>query len=117
MKPSFTWIAGTAVALSLTAGSLLLFLLAGGTDPSVRFGGTVWIPVHAGDRWLPKPIAMALSPHAPEPQAGALRWRSLAPGFEAGDLSVTAGKMDVDRILLARIDPAQFRFAVRNAPR
>jgi|HubBroStandDraft_5_1064220.scaffolds.fasta_scaffold188964_1 Phosphodiester glycosidase len=115
MKPRRVWIAGTAAMLCVVAGSLRP--LGGGTVLSVRFGGTVWIPIHASDPWLPKPIAIALSPRAPVPEPGALRWRTLAAGFEAGDLSVIAGKTPVDRILLARIDPAQFRFAVRNAPR
>jgi phosphodiester glycosidase len=116
MKPSLAWIAGTAAALSLVAISVL-FLLGGGTDLSVRFGGTVWVPIHASDPWLPKPIAMALSPDAPRAEAGALHWQTLAPGFEVGELPVTADGTAVDRILLARIDPARFRFAVRNAPR
>jgi phosphodiester glycosidase len=48
--------------------------------------------------------------------AGPLAWRSISPGFEVGELAVIADGGEVDRILLARIDPAQFRFAVRNAP-
>ena len=115
MKPSRAWIVGTAAALSVVAGSLLL--LGDGTDLSVRFGGTVSIPIHASDSWLPKPVAMALAPHAPVPEPGPLRWRMLAPGFEAGELPVTAKGVAVDRVFLARIDPARFRFAVRNAPR
>jgi len=38
------------------------------------------------------------------------------PGFEVGELPVLAGGMEADRILLARIDPRRFRFAVRSAP-
>jgi exopolysaccharide biosynthesis protein len=40
----------------------------------------------------------------------------IAPGFEAGDLPVLAAGQVVDHILLAHIDPARFRFAVRSAP-
>jgi hypothetical protein len=115
MKPKLVWIAGTAAALAVVlTGSVLL--LGGGTALSVRFGGAVWIPIHADDSWLPKPIAMALAAHPPVPKAGQVHWRTLAPGFEAGDLPVTANGIAADRILLARIDPARFRFAVRNAP-
>jgi hypothetical protein len=37
-------------------------------------------------------------------------------GFAVGELAAIAGGREVDRIFLARIDPARFRFEVRSAP-
>jgi hypothetical protein len=53
---------------------------------------------------------------APAAQPGAFDWQNLAPGFEIGDLPVSVADRVVDHILLARIDPARFRFILRNAP-
>jgi hypothetical protein len=47
---------------------------------------------------------------------GKLEWRMVGDGFEAGELAVMAEGSEVDRILIARIDPAKFRFEVHNAP-
>jgi Phosphodiester glycosidase len=116
MKPSRSWIAGIAASLLLLTGGAV-WMFAGGPDLSVRFGGTVWIPVGAGDSWLPKPIAMALRPDPPKAEPGRVAWRRLADGFESGELPVMADRIEVDRILLARIDPKRFRFVVRNAPK
>src|SRR5579885_2390980 len=49
-------------------------------------------------------------------QAGRLDWREIAPGFDVAKLPVLANRNEVDRISLARIDPARFRFAVRSHP-
>jgi hypothetical protein len=53
---------------------------------------------------------------APVAVAGPFEWRTIDRGFEVADLPVLANGQDVDHILLARIDPARFRFVVRNAP-
>src|SRR5689334_3509884 len=62
------------------------------------------------------PMRVALRDPPGEVTAGPLDWRAIAPGFEVGELAVVVDGSEVDRILLARIDPARFRFAVRNAP-
>jgi hypothetical protein len=46
-----------------------------------------------------------------------MAWREVEPGFEVAELPARVGRAEVDRIFLARIDPARFRFAVRNDPR
>jgi hypothetical protein len=53
---------------------------------------------------------------APAASPGNLEWRTIRDGFEAGELAVMVDGGEVDRIFLARIDPAKFRFAVRNEP-
>jgi hypothetical protein len=104
-----------AVLAFCTLGALGWWRFAG-IHPAVVFGGVLWIPVEANDFWVPKPLALAMRTPPPPAKAGPLTWKTLAPGFEAGELPVRAGNIEVDRILLARIDPARFRFVVRNAP-
>ena len=43
-------------------------------------------------------------------------WQQLRPGFEVAELRAIADDREVDRILVARIDPARFRFEVHNSP-
>jgi exopolysaccharide biosynthesis protein len=53
----------------------------------------------------------------PEARAGALHWTEIAPGFEVAELPVLADGVEADRIMLAKIDPALFRFSIRNDPK
>jgi Phosphodiester glycosidase len=48
--------------------------------------------------------------------SGDVNWREIRPGFQVSELPVLAGGREVDRIVLARIDPARFRFEVKNRP-
>ncbi|MEA2757265.1 MAG: hypothetical protein QOJ54_3554 [Aliidongia sp.] len=87
-----------------------------GFNVILRRGSSRWIPVAADDARLSD--AMRLAQHRPVPAAtpGPLAWRTVADGFEVAELSAIIEGSEVDRILLARIDPAHFRFIVRNAP-
>ncbi len=87
-----------------------------GLNVLLRRGGTFWIPVHANSTRLSPAMRLALSGHLPEVSAGDLIWHLAAPGFETAELPVRAAGKDIDRILLARIDPDSYRFVVRNAP-
>jgi hypothetical protein len=50
-------------------------------------------------------------------EAGAFKWRPLDAGFEVGELPIRGDRGDdTNRVLLARIDPAKYRFVLRNAP-
>jgi hypothetical protein len=49
-------------------------------------------------------MRLALTVPAPAATSAPMSWQERERGFEA------------DRILLARIDPARYRFVVRNAP-
>jgi exopolysaccharide biosynthesis protein len=48
--------------------------------------------------------------------AGPLTWSQPATGFEAAEIAVQAGGTEIDRLLVARIDPARFKFEVHAAP-
>ncbi|WP_170937381.1 MULTISPECIES: phosphodiester glycosidase family protein [Rhodomicrobium] len=50
------------------------------------------------------------------PAASAITWKRLDAGFEVAEMPVTGQGREAERMLLARIDPARFRFVLRNAP-
>ncbi len=47
---------------------------------------------------------------------GPLAWAAPARGFEVAEQAVLAGGTEVDKVLVARIDPARFKFEVHAAP-
>ena len=118
MRPRLlaTWLGVLLVAPVLTWLGVIAFERGIGTDLSVRYGGQVWIPIDAGTPWLAKSVRLALSRTPPNATPGGMTWRTIAPGFEVAELPVLAGGGEVDRILLARIDPARYHFVVRNDP-
>jgi hypothetical protein len=48
--------------------------------------------------------------------AGPLTWSAPAPGFEAAEIAVLSGATEIDRLLVARVDPARFKFELHAAP-
>jgi hypothetical protein len=81
-----------------------------------RRGVSVWVSTKPDDTSLSRSMQIALQDNLPNVRAGAVTWHLLDRGLEVGELSVMAGKNEVDRILLARLDPAHFKFVVRNHP-
>jgi Phosphodiester glycosidase len=77
--------------------------------------GGYWIEVGRDDPRLSPSVQRALR-DAPSASPGRLEWRKIRDGFEAGELSAIVDGGEVDRIFLARVDPAKFRFEVRNEP-
>jgi hypothetical protein len=45
-----------------------------------------------------------------------LTWQQVDAGFEVADLAAQVNGQDVDHFYLARIDPARYRFVLRNQP-
>ncbi len=78
--------------------------------------GGWWIEVKRDDPGLSPSVQRALRDTPPPAAPGKLEWRTIRGGLEAGELAVLADGREVDRIFLARIDPAKFRFEVRNEP-
>jgi hypothetical protein len=76
----------------------------------------IWVAAEPGDASLSASMRLALQPQPPEAASGAFAWAEVDRGFDVAELPVMAGDAEVDRILLARIDPAHFRFEVRNRP-
>jgi hypothetical protein len=79
-----------------------------------RHGGTWWVPVSTTSRWISPSMRLALGA-APLATPGGLTWRTVDTGFDTADLPAMVDGHDVDHVLLARIDPARFRFEVRTA--
>jgi hypothetical protein len=94
-----------------------LWVYAGAYGFNVLFhqGGSYWVRVTPGSPRLSPAMRLALRDD-PAATPGAFSWRSVAPGFEVAELPAMAEGQEVDRIMLARIDPARFRFVVRNSP-
>ena len=87
-----------------------------GLNATFRRGGSIWVSVKADDPRLSASMRLALGESVPTAEAGPFQWRRLDTGFKVAELPAVADGSEVDRILLARIDPARFRFEVRNAP-
>ncbi len=77
--------------------------------------GGYWIEVGRDDPGLSPAVRRALH-DAPPASPGRIEWRMIRDGFEAGELAAVVDGEEVDRIFLARIAPAKFRFEVRNEP-
>jgi hypothetical protein len=61
-------------------------------------------------------MRLALRDPPPEFRAGPFEWHRAAEGFDVAELPVLVSGEEVDHVLLARVDPARFRFLVRSAP-
>ncbi len=108
-----------AVAAALVACALAWLWIAHGSygfGVLFRRGGTYWITVDPGSARLSPSMRLALHEPPPQAEAGTFTWSEAEPGFETAEMPVFAGGTEVDRIILARVDPRQFRFVVRNAP-
>jgi phosphodiester glycosidase len=114
MRPLLTVAIAASLVLALALGGLWAYAGSYGLHVLVRHGGTYWINVRTDDPRLSPSMRLALGA-APPATAGQFAWREITPGFEAAELPVIAGGAEVDRILLARVDPARFRFEIRNS--
>ena len=79
-------------------------------------GASAWVAVTPKDSRLSESMRVALRDVVPQAQSGAFQWERRAEGLETAELPVLAEGKEVDRLLLVRIDPAKYRFEVRNAP-
>ena len=110
------------ILLALTALGLCLVLTIGGAwlygrfysvNALLRHGGSHWTTVKADDPALSPSMRLALA-KSPAAKPGRVNWRWIDLGFEVGELPVMVDGKEVDRILLTRIDPARYRFALFN---
>ena len=100
----------------LSAAAVLVTERVTGTSLSVLLGGRLWLPVGAETPFVSKGVKAALADPVPEVVAGEVNWEELAAGFEVAEVAALAAGEEVDRLLLARIDPTRFRFIVHNDP-
>jgi len=85
-----------------------------GVNVVLRRGGSIWPTVSRDDPRLTPAVRLALSGKTGQP--GELTWTQPRPGFEVGELPILVDSKPADRLLLARIDPASWRFSVHSAP-
>jgi hypothetical protein len=78
--------------------------------------GVLLIAIREDSPWLPQQVQLALRTPAVTVTASPTHWRTLAPGFDVADVAVLADGVEVDRLYLSRVDPAKYRFIVRNDP-
>jgi hypothetical protein len=104
------------LGLVLLAAPALFYARYGlyGVNVVLRRGGSVWPVVARDDPRLTPAVRLALTGAVGAP--GAVTWAEPRPGFEVGELPVLVDGVAVDRLLLARIDPARWRFSVHSAP-
>jgi Phosphodiester glycosidase len=106
------------ILLGLALPVVALYVRSGsyGLNAVLGHGGSHWVTVRPDDPRLSSSMRLALGDTVPEAKPGSFSWRPIDRGFEVAELPVLADGAEVDRVLLARIDPAYFRFEVRNAP-
>jgi hypothetical protein len=107
------------IALVISIGiAVAIYWYAGvyGFNGVMRRGGSVWMASNPDGPRVSPSMKIALTRPDLHVTPGELHWREIQPGFQVGELPVQADGLEVDRILLARIDPARFRFEVRNRP-
>jgi Phosphodiester glycosidase len=109
------------IAATVTIGCLFLagvFAYSGSYGLKVVFRreAMIWVASKPDDARISASMRVALEAQPPEATAGSFTWRQLDRGFEVAELPVMAGAAEVDRILLARVDPAHYTFQAWNRP-
>ncbi|HUB65893.1 MAG TPA: phosphodiester glycosidase family protein [Candidatus Methylacidiphilales bacterium] len=84
-----------------------------GVHTVIRNGIAFWLPVSMESSRLSPSMRLALA-KAPTASPGAFTWQKADAGFEVADLPALVNGQAVDHVYLARIDPAHFRFVLRN---
>jgi hypothetical protein len=87
-----------------------------GINAVLRRGGSLWYATSPDDPSISASMRLALKGNLPPATAGSLTWNILADGFDVAELPVLIEGKEVDRLLLARINPASFRFEVHSRP-
>lgn len=111
--------AALSVGLALVGvATACLYAYAGsyGLNVVLRRGGTLWTAIEAEDPRLSPSMRLAQREPAPRAKAEPYAWQEIKPGFEVAEMPVVAAGTEVDRLLLARVDPRHFHFVVRTSP-
>jgi hypothetical protein len=109
------WAAAALIGCAAAGGC---YFYAGwyGFNVIARRGASVWVAITPKDPRISESMRVALRDPVPQAQCGAFQWDRHAEGLETTELPVLADGNEVDRLMLVRIDPARYRFEVRNAP-
>lgn len=82
----------------------------------VPLGGAVWLPVFTTNPLMPTSLQLALRTPIPAARAGSFEWLQLEPGLAVTEVPVLADGVEVDRLLMTRIDSNLFRISIENDP-
>ena len=95
-------------------GLLATYVVTGRYGLTVLFerGAPVWSATGPDDPRLTPGMRLALGDNPPEATAGELIWDEVAPGLEVAELPALVDGVEVDRLLLSRVDPERYRFEV-----
>ncbi len=110
--------AAALIFIFLSFATALLYANSGtyGLHVLLLRGASVWVPVEQAQSRLSPSVRLALAEPNLNATPGAMSWSLAAPGLEVGELPALANGVEVDRIMLARIDPNAYRFEVLNRP-
>ena len=106
----------TGLLAGAVAGTLYAYAGTYGFNVLLRRGGTYWRSVPPDSAQLSPAMRLALRDPAPAAVPGTFAWRPVGEGFDVAELPALVDGREVDRLLLARVDPARYRFEVHNAP-
>jgi hypothetical protein len=115
-RPLRVLIAASLATIGAALAGVFAFFGTYGLNVILRLEPMVWVAVTADDGRISPSMQLALQARIPEAKAGPFGWQRLDAGFEVGELPVVADDTEVDRILLARVDPVHFQFQVWNGP-
>lgn len=110
------WLAGSLAALAVLSAAVWGYNAYVGAPLATLDHGVLLIAMREDSPWLPQRVKLALRTPAVTVTASPPHWRTVAPGFDVADMIVRADGVEVDRLYLSRIDPARYRFIVRNDP-
>ncbi len=82
------------------------------------FGISVFLLLCWGGLYLARPVwlRIAMQDAVPVPVMDALQWVERAPGFESSEADLRVGDQVIDHLVLVRVDPARYQFAVHWDP-
>lgn len=98
------------------AGGLYWYTGFYGFNVVLHRGVSLWIASGPDDPRISPSMKLALTEPDLNATSGDFSWREIRPGFQVSELPALVRGHEVDRIVLARIDPALFRFELKNRP-
>ncbi|MEM8837697.1 MAG: phosphodiester glycosidase family protein [Pseudomonadota bacterium] len=101
-------------AICLIPASYYIYAGTYGLNVGLKRGGTIWktVPDNFGN--VSPAMKLALQEQIPFAKSGKFAWMQVSTGVEIGELPVQVGAIEVDRILLTRLDPARTSFEVKT---
>lgn len=104
-------IRATILVLGSTTLAVIGYIFFFGLHSPMYKDDGLWVRLKLDDPHLSSSMRLALR-DSPAAAYGPFSWQEIAPGFQTGELTALVDQKAVDQIMLARIDPTRFQFAV-----